>query len=50
MKIARAGRHAFLEAIGKDLLAAAGATTVDEHGDRLAPLHVREFAVVASAI
>src|SRR5260370_15651297 len=33
----------FLEAIGKDLLATAGAT-VDEHGDRLAPLHVREFA------
>ena len=33
----------FLEAISKDLLAAAGAT-VDEHGDRLAPLHVREFA------
>jgi len=33
----------FFEAIGKDLLAAAGAT-VDKHGDRLAPLHVPEFA------
>src|SRR5713226_3320651 len=33
----------FLEAIGKDLLAAAGAT-IDKHGDRLAPLHVLEFA------
>ena len=33
----------FLEAIGKDLLPAAGAT-VDKHGDGLAPLHVLEFA------
>src|SRR5439155_24460665 len=33
----------FLEAIGRELLAAAGAT-VDKHGDTLAPLHVLEFA------